>query len=104
MELACRHNKNQTQTVIMLTREHQSCQGIVRINCKPLDSAELRRLDKNERGLVTFLSNLTKGEKKRATKFISSASAEVERLTVLIIPAPKRLPQIHKTDVLTASK
>ena len=68
MELACRHNKNQTQTVIMLTREHQSCQGIVRINCKPLDSAELRRLDKNERGLVTFLSNLTKGEKKRAVR------------------------------------
>ena len=91
MELECRHNKNQTQTVIiMLTREHPSCQGIVRINCKPLDSTELRRLDKNERGLVTFLNNLTKGEKKCATKFLSSA--EVERLTVLIIPAPKQLP------------
>ena len=70
MELECRHNKNQTQTVIMLTREHQSCRGIVRINCKPLDSAELRRLDKNERGFVIFLNSLTKGEKKRATKFL----------------------------------
>ena len=51
------------QTEIMLTGEHQSCEGIIKINCRPLDQSELRKLDKNEKSLVITLSGASRGER-----------------------------------------
>ena len=49
------------QTEIMLTGEHQSCEGIIKINCRPLEQSELRKFDKNEKTLVITLSGVFKG-------------------------------------------
>ena len=46
----------------MLTVEHQSAEGVIKINCKPLDQTELKKFDKNEKGLVINLTTVTKGE------------------------------------------
>ena len=49
------------QTEIMLTGEHQSCEGIIKINCRPLEQSQLRKLDKNEKILAITLSGVSKG-------------------------------------------
>ena len=46
----------------MLTGEHQTGQGIIKINCRPLEQAELRRYDKNEKLQLLLLVTVTKGE------------------------------------------
>ena len=45
----------------MLTGEHQSCEGIIKINCRPLEQSQLRKLDKNEKILAITLSGVSKG-------------------------------------------
>lgn len=45
----------------MLTGEHQSCEGIIKINCRPLEQSELRKFDKNEKILAIALSGVSKG-------------------------------------------
>ena len=39
-----------------------SDEGVIKINCKPLDQTELKKFDKNEKGLVINLTTVTKGE------------------------------------------
>ena len=52
------------QTEIMLTGEHQSCEGIIKINCRPLEQSQLRKLDKNEKILAITLSGVSKGRQR----------------------------------------
>ena len=48
----------------MLIGEHQSGQGVIKINCRPLDQSELKKFDKNEKIQFLVLGTVFKGKNK----------------------------------------
>ena len=56
----------------MLTIEHQTAEGVIKINCKPLEQSELKKFDKNEKVLVVNLISVSKGELQICYLIISS--------------------------------
>ena len=46
----------------MLPMEHKAGEGVIKINCKPLDSSELKKFDKTEKNQAAVLNNVSKGK------------------------------------------
>ena len=49
----------------MLPKEQNTAEGVVKINCRPMDRNELKKFDKSEKYLAAALSNTAKGKQIR---------------------------------------